>query len=63
MKKYIKRYEVTLPLGAGGSRLATYKSLAEAKAHKYDKEFCVYESVYSVSESGSKTRLSSKRVY
>ena len=61
--KYITRYEVTLPLGAGGSLLKVYKTLEEAKTYKDTKDFNIYKSVYGITPRGSKFRLESKRVY
>ena len=61
--KYTTRYEVTLPLGSGGSLLKTYKTLEEAKAYKEAKEFNIFKSVYGITASGKRLRVSTKRVY
>lgn len=61
--RQLVRYEVFLPLGAGGSFLKSYKSLEEAKAYDGAKDFTVYRSVYGVTDRGTKFRVGSKRVF
>lgn len=60
--RYIQRYEVTLPLGAGGSRLGSYRSLSEARNAYAGKDVDIFKTVYGVSASGAKMRLKSEKI-
>lgn len=61
--KYYKRYEVASTLGSGGATIKIYKTLEEAKSFKDRKDVSIFESVYGITASGKRLRLSSKRIY
>lgn len=62
--KYLKRYEVTNSLAAGGCILKVYKSLEEARTFNSRKDFLIFETIIGVSNDNKRRyRISSKRVY
>ena len=61
--KYITRYEVTNPLGAGGSLVKTFKTLEEARSFIFGKDLNIYKSIFKLSNDNKKRfRVSSSRV-
>lgn len=53
MAQYIVRYEVFLPLGAGGSRVGSYRTLDQAKAHP-QKDLQIWKTYYTKSKKSGK---------
>ena len=63
MSKYVIRYEVCNPLGNGGQTVAIFKTVKEAREYRGKQDLNIFKSIYTISQSGKRLRISSEFVY